>query len=374
MSEFLGGDYDFDLDTIIDADDTPVIETSKEEDIKEPKDKKTEDTPKEEDTRLDIDEEGNDITADVTKEGEEKEETEEGTDDLESSSSDNITAYASALYDEGAFPDIDKEEIEKVKNVNDLIALNRKQIEANELRDLSPEQREALTSFRNGFSVEDFKVMKRDELHYDSIKDDDLIDDDVSKNIVTDYLRMTNTDESVIKDLLESYEVDSKLTDKAKVYLPKIKDAIKARNAQTIQNAETQKQDAIRNIKSGLESTKQIFKEIPLSEKEKGELYSQMTTPVQVMEDGTQLDYVMQKRQEDPMGFMIKLHYYAAKGLFDKEPNTEFLQAKERTKALSKLEEKLSKGNSSTRVTGSRKATGSDSFEFDEVPDVKFNF
>lgn len=392
MSEFLGGDLDFDLDDIIDPEDVNVNDKKDDQGKEDKKEtsstsdgKENNNTDGKEDDDSDkiiIDETGNEVSSDDTddnsddKGDDDKKDTEEGTDDDESSSSsdDTIAAYASALYEEGAFPDIDKEEIEKVKSVEDLVAINRKQIEANELKDLSPEQREALNAFRNGFSVDEFKYMKSQELQYDSIKDEDLDNEEVAETIVKNYLSMTNTDESVSKDLIESYKVDEKLKDKAKAYLPKIKDAIKKRNEEAIKTREKQKEDTIKQIKSGLDSTKEVFKGINLTEKEKQDLYNQMTTPAKVLEDGTQLDAVMAKRMEDPIGFMIKLHYYAAKGLFDKEPNTEFLQTKEKTKALSKLEEKLSKGNSSNRMSGSRKTSDSDLYNFDDIPDVNINF
>ena len=41
-----------------------------------------------------------------------------------------------ALFEQGVSPDLDEEEIKKVKTPEDLIALNRKQIESNEFRDL----------------------------------------------------------------------------------------------------------------------------------------------------------------------------------------------------------------------------------------------
>jgi len=387
MSEFLGGDLEFDLEDIIDPEGTVTpdsIEEGNDDNPKDknPKEKETSKDSKEDENLMDLDAEGNEITATSNDEDEDEDDvddkkgTEEGSDDdtTESSSSSNIADYASALYEEGAFPDIDEKELKDVKTVEDLINLNRKQIQANELRDLSPDQKEALKAFRNGISVDEFKQMKSSELQYDSITDDQLNEEEVASKIVTDFLRMTNTDESVISDLLESYKIDEKLSDKAKTYLPKIKSAIKTQNENAVRAREVERENAVKEIKSGLDSVKEVFKGVSLNEKEKTELFEQMTRPVKVLEDGTQLDAVMAKRTEDPVSFMIKLHYYTKLGLFDKEPNTDFLQTKERTKALKKLSEKFDKGNSSNRLSGSRKTSDSELFDFDDIPDVQVKY
>src|SRR5690606_16724689 len=78
-------------------------------------------------------EEDDDQSADIPGTEEEKDNTESTPD----GSSSTISAFASALFEQGAFPDLDEEEIKKVKTPEDLIALNRKQIESNEFRDLS---------------------------------------------------------------------------------------------------------------------------------------------------------------------------------------------------------------------------------------------
>jgi len=378
MSEFLGADFDFELDDILDPveTETPIEDPKPEEKPIVDKDKNV--TPPEDDDSLNIDVDGNEIIAETSDDDDpEKDPVEDnvgGAGTEGSSSSDSIADYASALYDEGAFPDIEKSEIENVKNVEDLIDLNRKQIQANELRDLTPDQKEALKAFRNGISIDEFKQMKSNELQYDSITDDQLNEEEVASKIVSDYLKLNNTDPSVIEDLLESYKVDEKLAEKAKTYLPKIKQVLENRNKESMQAREVKRDNDIKEIKNGIDSTKEVFKGINLTEKDRTDLFDQMTRPAKVLKDGTQLDAVMVKRQEDPISFMVKLHYYTKLGLFDKEPNTEFLQTKARTKALSKLEEKLNKGNSSSRLSGSRNTSDSELFDFDDIPDVKLKF
>ncbi|MFT7118788.1 MAG: hypothetical protein ACI9LF_001170 [Flavobacteriales bacterium] len=384
MSEFLGAEFEFDLEDIIDSEETIDIklEEEKKEELSTDKKEGQEEIIKEDplkEIEMDLDHEGNEINTSLEDEDEEEDDEDEpgeGTNikPKESSSSSDIADYASALYEEGAFPDIDEKELKEVKSVEDLINLNRKQIKANELKDLSPDQREALEAFRNGISVDDFKQMKVEQLQYDNITDEQINDEEIASKIVTDFLRMTNTDESVIEDLLESYKIDEKLSDKAKVYLPKIKTAIKNKNENFVKQNKAERETAVGNIRTGLDSTKEVFKGININEKDRTELFDQMTRPAKVLEDGTQLDAVMVKRAEDPMSFMIKLHYYTKLGLFDKEPNTEFLQTKARTKALSKLNEKFDKGNSLNRLTGSRKTSDSELYDFDDIPDVKINY
>lgn len=295
--------------------------------------------------------------------------------DPEGSPSSTISAFASALFEQGAFPDIDEEELKAVKTAEDLIALNKKQIEANEFRDLTPLQREALDAFRAGIDPALFAETKSRELQYESIVEEQLDNKETAKQLMTDYLVMNNTPEDVVKDLIESYDVDDKLVEKAKAALPKIKEKIKAENQQRTQMAKQQREETIKSIRSTLDNTKEILKGVAITEKERRELFNQMTQPAKVLDDGTQLDYVMVKRQEDPLGFMTKLHYYAKLGLFDKEVKTELIQRKAKTSALKSFEEQINQGNSGSRPSGGiTRRPGvqeTDLYSFDEVPDVK---
>ena len=378
MSDILGEDFMLDLDDILDAE---VIEdTSSTEDkggsgnpdaqLEEPNG-----NPDDIDMSAAFAEPKAEVeeTEEIENENEEQnEEPAERTPD-EGSSSSTIASYASALFEQGAFPDIDESEIKAVKTTEDLISLNRKQIEANELRDLTPLQREALEAFRAGINPEQFAQVKSREVLYDNITEDSLKDNDKAKEVIKDYLTMNGTPEDVISDLIESYDIDEKLEAKAKDALPKIKAKIKEQNENEIRAARESREALINDIKSSLDKTKVILPGTNISDKERSELFNQMTKPAKVLDDGTQLDYVMLKRQEDPMGFMMKLHYYAKLGLFDKEVKTEILKTKAKTDALKDFESKLNQGNSSTNLRGGNtnpKSKATDLYDFDEIPNV----
>lgn len=391
----IGEDFDLEFDDILE----PEAINPKSEQKTEGDDKSTEekDEKKSDPKLVDDDVDGIDLEYATSEPSEEKEDddkdtkskdgdrddkdededkdTKERTDDHEDSSSSNISAFASALYEQGAFPDIDEEELKKVKNAEDLVALNRKQIEANEFRDLTPLQKEALEAFRSGVDPEKFSQAKSRELRYESIDPEKLDgDEDLAKQIIKDYLSLNNTPEDVADDLIKSYEIDEKIVEKAKSSLPKITQKIKEQNKQEEARIKNERDSFMKNMKDNITNTEEILKGVKISESEKRELFEQMTKPAKVLEDGTPLDYVMLKRQEDPMGFMTKLHYYAKLGLFDKKVNSELLTRKVKTNALKEFEEKLNDGNSTSKLRGGDPTPSDyDMYEFDDIPDVKLN-
>lgn len=382
MSEFLEGDFLLDLDDILDPEQTGSEEqnTLADEDVETstaPNEKAKGKTTivKEEDKddmSFDFDDEEDNTEDEAAKENinEEGNNTTEST--LDGSSS-TISAFASALFEQGAFPDLDEEEIKKVKSPLDLIELNKKQIEINELRDLNDIQKEALKAFRAGIDPAEFAKIKSEEIRYDSITEDQLTNEDVAKSVLTEYLKLNNTPDDIAADLIESYTIDEKLTSKAKEAIPKIKSILKEnqKNREALINKE--REDTINTIKGTLKETKEIINGIEITEKEKQELFNQMTKPAKILDDGTQLDVVMVKRQEDPVGFMLKLHYYAKLGLFDRKVESDLLSRKGKTNALKDFETRLNQGNSATKVRGGSAATKDDDlYDFDEIPDIKF--
>jgi hypothetical protein len=376
-------DFDFDLSDIMDnnqtSDETVEIEDIEIEEIGDNDKGLFERTLKESDAKqkskenikdesepelIDLDEEDEDEKGESSSAKETKPNTPKS-----KGSPSLYQSYASALYEEGVFADIEEEELTKVESIEDIIELTRKQIKANEFKDLTDVQKRALEALRNGVDAKSVVDILNKEVEIDKVSDEDLSNSEIAKSVLRKYMIETNVSEDLIDDLLESYEVDEKLEAKAKQILPKLKEKYKTALKEEEEAYQKNLQETRASIEKRIKESKTIIPELPLTSKEKSDLLTQIITPVGVDEYGNPYDAVMQKRMADPVGFLIKLHYFAKIGMFDEKVDISTLKTKVKTSAVKQLESILEK-ESFTGGKPRSAQTSNDYWDESEIPDI----
>ena len=192
-------------------------------------------------------------------------------------------------------------------------------MEANKFVGLNDLQKEALTAFENGISVEEFRAQKETELTLDGISEDvikadvdlaeqiirqDLINQGVDERTVSKLVARTKElgNEQLIEDALESI-------DNVKQFQ---KDAFTAKQNQLAQ----EKIDAAKAIeaqnakfKDEIYNKTEIIKGNPLSETIKNSVYKTMSEVVGRDPNGKPENKFMRDRRENPIEFDTNLYY-----------------------------------------------------------------
>lgn len=259
------------------------------------------------------------------------------------------SSLASALKQDGVFSTLDLEKT-KVEDVDGLIGAIKTEIQQNEYRDLSDDQKEYLEALRNGVPVQEYQEAKSIEAQINSVTDEHLVDnEELRQNIILqDFVNKGFSKERAETQTKLVFDSGNDL-DIAKSALADIKSAATARIQQQLFDAQEAKknQDAKikaqrKKVKDGVYEATEIIKGMPINEDIKKAVYDSISKPVDQLENGTPLNKIMADRQKNPADFDIKLHYvyHITKGFTDFGK----LTAEAKTNAVRDLDS-LIKGN-----------------------------
>lgn len=227
------------------------------------------------------------------------------------------SSLATVLHEQGLLPSLTADK--KIDTIDDLVDSFKTEMEANKFVGLNDLQKEALTAFENGISVEEFRAQKETELTLDGISEDvikadvdlaeqiirqDLINQGVDERTVSKLVARTKElgNEQLIEDALESI-------DNVKQFQ---KDAFTAKQNQLAQ----EKIDAAKAIeaqnakfKDEIYNKTEIIKGNPLSETIKNSVYKTMSEVVGRDPNGKPENKFMRDRRENPIEFDTNLYY-----------------------------------------------------------------
>jgi hypothetical protein len=216
-------------------------------------------------------------------------------------------------------------------------------------KDSLPEEiKQLVDKYEVGVPLDELIKIKSEQTRLSNIDDDRLESDvDLQKTLVTNYLKNKNFSEVKINKYISKAEDLDELLDEAKEALEDLKENEAKKEVELEKQvlaerkaAEEDYKKTINELNEKVKTTNEILPGIKLSDKEKQDLVKSMTTYSEIRGD-QYLTKAMIKREEDPIGFEMKLNYYINQGLFDKEVKTTIIQKKAETKAVSKFEKQI---------------------------------
>jgi hypothetical protein len=295
------------------------------------------------------------LEADLAGQAEEtstEETTVESTDDIDDSEKVTTESKDSTIYK--TLSEFLKEEgiVDEVFEDKDSLFNYFKSVAENEIKEWRSNLPEEITTiienYEQGVPFDELLSITSNQIRLDSIDDEVLSDNlELQKNLVRNYYLNKGFNESKIEKMIsKSLELDE-LEEEATEALSELKELeaqrleeLKERTKQEQEEQRLAYEQTINNLNNTIKETKEIIPGIKLDDKAKKDLFNMITKPA-TQKDGVNYSQVMLLREKDPIGFEVKLNYYAKLGLFDENPKFDLITKKSETKALNKLEKQL---------------------------------
>jgi len=295
------------------------------------------------------------LEADLAGQAEEtstEETTVESTDDTEDSEKVTTESKDSTIYK--TLSEFLKEEgiVDEVFEDKDSLFNYFKSVAENEIKEwrsnLPQEITTIIENYEQGVPFDELLNITSNQIRLDSIDEEVLSDNlELQKNLVRNYYLSKGFNESKIEKMIsKSLELDE-LEEEATEALSELKELeaerleeLKERTKQEQEEQRLAYEQTINNLNNTIKETKEIIPGIKLDDKAKKDLFNMITKPA-TQKDGVNYSQVMLLREKDPIGFEVKLNYYAKLGLFDENPKFDLITKKSETKALNKLEKQL---------------------------------
>ncbi len=290
------------------------------------------------------------LEADLAKQAEET--TVESTDNTEESEDSSNESKDSTIYK--TLSELLKEEgiVDEVFDNKESLFNYFKSAAENEIKEWKNSLPQEITSiienYEEGVPFDELLSITSNQIRLDSINDEVLSENlELQKNLVRNFYLNKGFNESKIEKMIsKSLELDE-LEEEATEALSELKE-LEAQRLEELRERTKQEQEeqrlayeqTINDLNTTIKETKEIIPGIKLDDKAKKELFNMITKPAS-QKDGVNYSQVMLLREKDPIGFEVKLNYYAKLGLFDENPKFDLITKKSETKALNKLEKQL---------------------------------
>ena len=270
-----------------------------------------------------------------------------------SSSQSALPSLALVLQEAGVFSSLTEEDLKDVQSVEDIVKAVEKQIKANELADLSDEDKAYIEARRNGVSHTEFIQTKSNSEQYEKLSDELIekneqlqfelirrsflikgIDEKTAYKLATKSVE----DEDAINEAIEAR--DTLVEYENNILQEKVTKA--KERADAILNTEKTKLDS---LKSKINENSEILPGVKVNSQTKDKIFNSMTTPVKSKDNKLQNE-VMDLYSSDAE-YKMKVHalHILTKGF------TDFSKFKNAAKssAVKELEDKLAQtGSGST--------------------------
>jgi len=202
-----------------------------------------------------------------------------------------------------------------------------------------------IENYREGVEIQDILTIAQARTSVGSLTETDVEDENKAIKLLSYYYTKKNMTQDEIEEQLAILKESDKLIGAAKSKVAPVHSMIAQDEKQMKESVEQRKQEQYRQItdmnnkfKELIKSTEEIIPGIPLTEKDKQEIFN-MSLP-----DKTGKSRLNHLWDEDSIGMQQKTNYYASIGLFDKKPNfTKIL--KELEKQAKEIAFKTIKGN-----------------------------
>lgn len=276
----------------------------------EPEDKKKPEETVEEEYEPTVEEE--DEQASVQDEEDDEAPSDES-DKEKSSSSSSYKVLAKALSEEGVLSLSDDEfENLDLDDAEEFIELFQKEINGrvDDYRSKIPDEiKTLLEGYENGLELEDLLAVKREQLDYSKITDEQLEDnEDLRRKLITADLKQRGFSDDEVKEEVDDIFALGKDDKRASRALDKIKGRIAKKEQDMIAeaNQRTQEQQEehkkrIENLKKNIDETKE-FGGVKLTKKMRDDVFKALTKPIADI-NGVPVNRIVKSREEDPMTF-----------------------------------------------------------------------
>jgi hypothetical protein len=258
------------------------------------------------------------------------------------------SSLAKVLQEEGVLPSFDSKK--KIETVEDLVEAFREEIKANELSDLTDEQKQYLQAIRSGVPAEQFAPQQSAVQNLKSISDEEISsNEDLRKQLIyQDFILKGYSAEKAEKYTQRSIDIGEDESD-AKDALSSIIELQEKQLQVQLQQAEEQKRirvekdkEQLNTFKKYLSDTKEFIPGVKMTPKIAEKVFEQAVKPIEQGPNGVPLNAVQQARVQNPIEFEAKLNYlfYITKGFEDFSK----IATSQKSKAVKELDD-LVKGN-----------------------------
>jgi len=227
-------------------------------------------------------------------------------------------SLATVLKEQGVFSSVDESSLEKVKDVASLIDVIKKQIETQELSDLSEQQRTVLADMRAGVTTTTASKFKTQMDQLDRVTDEIIQSDQQARFdlIYQDMIAKGFGKEKAERLAKRSFDLKEDLVD-AKEARESLKGLVKDRYERVKQDElakakeEEAKIEANKNkLRDNILKTPRIMNSPEMSESLRKEIYESINTIVSTdPKTGKAENALMKYQREEPLEFSHKLYY-----------------------------------------------------------------
>jgi len=285
------------------------------------------------------------------------------------------STLANTLIEKGVLTAVDSSKLDDVKDADAFIELMKKEIAAQELKDLTPAQREVVTGIREGMDTDTASKFKDAMEKIDNISIDSLKDNvDVRRDLIfQDYMAKGFSKEAAIKQVNRSIKLNTDIEDAAeahaslktmiKAQFDKAKEDAKRQAEEEAQKAEKEKE----RLKEELFKKDQYIKGIDLPDNVKKEIYEEMMENVSINPITKEPENAMMKFQrEHPEEYTKRLYTFwkLTNGFTD----TKYFTRKTKTSTIKDLERAIK--NSATVQGGGDTVYTDDNSSLLDIQDI----
>jgi hypothetical protein len=273
-------------------------------------------------------------------------------------------SLTAVLKEKGVLSSVDEASLDKVEDVDQLVDLLKKQIEAEEFRDLSEEQRTVLKGMREGVSADTANQYKTAMTSLNAITDDKLAEDKQVRFdlIYQEFLSKGFEQDVAIKYANRSFQLKEDVAD-AKVAKANLITAVEGRyDRSKASELQTQKDEIAQvakdknDLKEAILTTEQPIGKVKIPDNVRKEVYEDMVKIVSTNPTtGEAENELMKFQREKPTDYAHKLYYLwkVTNGFKD----LEYFGRKSNTSNVKNLENAI---RQSTHVSGGGNTNFSD--------------
>lgn len=364
--DFILGADEIDVENLFGEDEEEQKTQVTPPEKKEKEDKEIETTTEEEEVNPD------DLFADPESVGseednqEEKEDTKSEKDKGTSPKTNFYSSIASALKDEGIFPELDDETLSNIKTPEDFAEAVEKTVQAK----LDEKQRRIDAALSADVEPDEVRRYETVLTNLESIKEEHIADETekgerLRKNLIyQDFLNRGYSEQRAKREVEKSFNAGTDIDDAKEAlesnkeyFKDQYQDLIKEAQEEAKQEQERIKKEAAELKKSMLED-KEVFEGISLDKTTRQKAYDNIVKPVYKTEDGEYLTAIQKYEMENPVEFRkyLSILFTLTDGFKSIDGLVKGKVKKEVKQSLRELEHKLS--NTSRTSAGEPKYVG----------------
>lgn len=259
--------------------------------------------------------------------------------------SSTFSVFATLLKEEGVIS-LDEEEIKGVKTVEDLKEVIKKQIENSKFENLSESQKRYLESVESGIPQAEYEKIEKELNQLEKINDE-VIEKNTQARfelIAYDFINKGFSKEKAIEYANRSIKLGTDIDD-AKDALNNLIKVKTEEFKKTVENKKEEHKVSLEELKSKIEKTDTVLKDIKLTPKQKQDIYNLVSTKVDADDAGQPINEFNKWKKEQ--GVEAEILLGALYHLTNKFQNLGKILDTTKSKSAQELEKKLRQNDTS---------------------------